>query len=78
MAEAILPGDLSAGDLIALSGQDDELVVRAIRLGRGGFLVTVSDLKSPSPGTERIITLTAGREYFGTARRPASEKPLVS
>ncbi len=69
MAEAILPGDLSAGDLIALSGQDDELVVRAIRLGRGGFLVTVSDLKSPSPGTERIITLTAGTRVFrhGTA-----------
>jgi hypothetical protein len=53
-------GDLSAGDVIALPGEDGELVVvRAVRLGHGGFLLTVSALKSPSPAPERIITLAA-------------------
>jgi hypothetical protein len=60
MTEAVLPGDLSAGDVIALPDEDDDLVVRVIQLGRGGFLLTVSDLNAPSPSSQRIITLTAG------------------
>jgi hypothetical protein len=50
--------------VIALPGEGREFVVRAVRLGQGGFLLTVSDLESPSPGAEWIITVTAGMRVF--------------
>lgn len=59
MADAVFPGDLSAGDVIAQPGEGGELVVRAVRLGHGSFLLTVSALESPSPAAEWITTVTA-------------------
>jgi hypothetical protein len=71
MADAVLPGHLSAGDVIALSGQDGDLVVRAVRLGHGGFLLTVSALRSPSPSPEWIVTLTARTRVLWQAKGAA-------
>jgi hypothetical protein len=55
----ILPGDLDAGDVIMLPGSTDELLVKAIRLGQGGFILTVSPAGDNAPEAERLITLTA-------------------
>ena len=58
MEEEILPGDLDTGDVIMLAGGGDELLVKAVRLGQGGFILTVSPADDDTPGTERLITLT--------------------
>jgi hypothetical protein len=39
--DAFFPGDLNAGDVIALFGVDGELVVRAVLVGPGGYVITV-------------------------------------
>jgi hypothetical protein len=52
----ILPGDLDAGDLIMLPGCAGELLVKAIRLGQGGSMLTVSPTGDDAPGAERVIT----------------------
>jgi hypothetical protein len=57
--EEILPGDLDAGDVIMLPGSGDELLVKAVRLGQGGFILTVSPAGDDVPGAERVITLAA-------------------
>jgi hypothetical protein len=59
VSDTVLPGDLSVGDVIALPGGGGEVVVETIQLGRGGFVVTVSDLGSAVTGAARVITLTA-------------------
>jgi hypothetical protein len=64
MADAAVTGDLSAGDVIVLEGESSQLVVRAVRLGHGGFLIAVSALEAPSPAAEWIITLTAATRVF--------------
>lgn len=59
MEEEILPGDLDAGDIIKLPGSADELLVKAVRLGQGGFLLTVSPADGDTSRAERVVTLTA-------------------
>jgi hypothetical protein len=56
--DAVLPGDLTAGDLIVLPGARDEVMVRAVRLGQGGFILTVSPVHDDTPGAQRNVTLT--------------------
>jgi len=58
VGDALLPGDLNAGDVIALPGVNGDLVVRAVRLGQGGFVLTASE-PDVAPAADRIITLTA-------------------
>ena len=67
MLDSVLPGDLNPGDVIALPDGQDDLVVRAVRLGRGGFLLTVEGLESGPPG-ERIVTLAAATPIHRTGR----------
>jgi hypothetical protein len=55
VAETVFPGDLNPGDVIALP-DGGEVVVEMIRLGRGGFRVTVSEPEVP--GAARVIVLT--------------------
>lgn len=59
VADAAFPGDLNPGDVISLPDMDGDMVVDAVRLGQGGFVLTVSAPGS-EPGAERVITLTAG------------------
>jgi hypothetical protein len=44
--------------VIVLPGDGDELLVKAVRLGQGGFILTVSPADDDTPGAERLITLT--------------------
>ena len=38
---------------------EGDLLVTAVRLGSGGFVLTVSPMKNGRPGLERQLTLTA-------------------
>jgi len=57
--EEVLPGDLDAGDVIMLSGAWHELLVKAVRMGQGGYILTVTPIDDDTPGVEQLITLTA-------------------
>ena len=54
-----LPGDVDAGDVIMLPGAGHEVLVKMVRLGQGGFILTVSPVGDDASGAERLITLTA-------------------
>jgi hypothetical protein len=41
MEAIILAGDAAAGDLIVLPGARDAVLVKQVRLGKGGFILTV-------------------------------------
>ena len=58
--DTVLPGDLDPGDVIAVDGAAQELLVIAVRLGSGGFVLTVAPLQGGRPGPEHQLTLTAG------------------
>jgi hypothetical protein len=58
--DEVLPGDVGVGDIIALPGADEGLLVRKVRLGQGGFIFSVSAADDPSSGSVRLVTLTAG------------------
>ena len=59
MNDEVLPGDVGAGDIIALPGANEELLVRQVRLGQGGFIFLVSAADDPSSEPARQVTLTA-------------------
>ena len=46
--------------MIAVDEAAEELLVTAVRLGHGGFVLTVAPLRGGRPGPERQLTLTAG------------------
>jgi len=64
--ELVKPGDLEAGDVIALPDSDDRFRVLRVRLGQGGFIVRLAPANGsapgaehePAPGTEHEVTLT--------------------
>jgi hypothetical protein len=56
----ILAGDVDAGDVIALPDARDAGLVKQVRLGQGGFIVTVVAVDDDRPGAERLVTLAAG------------------
>ena len=57
--DEVLAGDVNAGDVITLPGASGNLRVRAVRLGNGGFQLTVEPPDSDGAGTEQTIILTA-------------------
>ena len=59
MEHEVLPGELDPGDVITLSDSTEPLLVRQVRLGKGGFILTVSPVGHDAPEAERLITLTA-------------------
>jgi hypothetical protein len=79
-----LPGDLAPRDVIALPGEEGEVVVEAIHLGRGGFPLTVSALHAAAGDQARVVTLTADtrvpRRWGGekAASPAASSQPGVA
>ena len=60
MDDKTLAGDLEAGDVIVLPGTKEEVLVRAVRLGQGGFVLTVSPVGDEAPAARRVVTFTAG------------------
>jgi hypothetical protein len=52
------PGDLEAGDVIALPDEAGRFLVSAVRLGQGGFIFVVAPADGSQPGAERHVTLT--------------------
>ena len=56
--ELVNPGDLEAGDVIALPDSDDLFRVMTVRLGQGGFILRLSAENGSAPGAEHEVTLT--------------------
>jgi hypothetical protein len=56
----LLAGDVAAGDVIVLPDARDAVLVKQVRLGQGGSILTVVPVGHDRPGTERLVTLTAG------------------
>ena len=59
MPDTVLPGDLDPGDVIAVPDSEGELLVIAVRLGSGGFVLTVAPLTNGRQGAERQLVPTA-------------------
>jgi hypothetical protein len=53
-------GDIDAGDVIVLPDARDAVLVKRVRLGQGGFIVTVVPVDDDRSEAERLVTLTAG------------------
>ncbi len=64
----ILAGDVTAGDVIVLPDARDAVLVKQVRLGQGGFILTVVPADDDRPGAERLVTLTAGIRLRKTSR----------
>jgi hypothetical protein len=64
----ILAGDVAAGDVIVLPAARDAVLVKQVRLGHGGFILTVVPVDEDRPQVERLVTLTAGIRLRKTPR----------
>ena len=63
-----MAGDINAGDVIVLPDVRDAVLVKQVRLGQGGFILTVVPADDDSPGAERLVTLTTGIRLRKTSR----------
>jgi hypothetical protein len=54
----VLAGDVDAGDVIVLPDASDAVLVKKVRLGQGGFILTVAPVGDDRPEAERLVTLT--------------------
>ena len=52
-------GDVNAGDVVILPGASSAVLVKAVRLGQGGFILTVAPVGDDRPQAEELVTLTA-------------------
>jgi len=55
----IFAGDVNAGDVVILPGASSAVLVKAVRLGQGGFVLTVAPVGDDRPQAEQLVTLTA-------------------
>jgi hypothetical protein len=62
-----LAGDINAGDVVMLPNARDEVLVKQVRLGRGGFILTVVPVQDDAPEAERVVVLTAGARLRKTS-----------
>jgi hypothetical protein len=56
--DAVVPGDVVAGDVVTFPGRPGAVLVRMVRLGQGGFIFTVTPVGASAP--QGTVTLTAG------------------
>ena len=56
----VFAGDVNAGDVVVLPGATSAVLVKTVRLGQGGFILTVAPVGDDRPQAERLVTLTAG------------------
>lgn len=59
MENVVFAGDVNAGDVVVLPGASSAVLVKTVRLGRGGFILTVAPVGDDRPQAERLVTLTA-------------------
>ena len=64
----ILAGHVDTGDVIVLPNARDAVLVKQVRLGQGGFILTVVPVADDRPGMERLVTLTAEIRLRKTSR----------
>jgi hypothetical protein len=57
--DLVFPGDVNAGDLVVLPGASSAVLVKTVRLGQGGFILTVAPVGDDRIQAERLVTLTA-------------------
>jgi len=55
----VFAGDVNAGDVVILPGASSAVLVKAVRLGQGGFILTVAPVGDDRPQAEELVTLTA-------------------
>lgn len=55
----VFAGDVNAGDVVVLPGASSAVLVKAVRLGQGGFILTVAPVGDDRPQAEQLVTLTA-------------------
>lgn len=60
MEDLVFAGDVNAGDVVVLPGASAAVLVKMVRLGRGGFVLTVAPVDDDRPQAEELVTLTAG------------------
>ena len=72
MEDVIFPGDVNAGDVVVLPGASSAVLVKTVRLGRGGFIFTVAPVDDDRPQAERLVTLTAAARLRKHGRDVAS------
>jgi hypothetical protein len=58
--DLVFAGDVNAGDVVVLPGTSTAVLVKMVRLGRGGFILTVAPVDDDRPQAEQLVTLTAG------------------
>ena len=51
--------DVNAGDVVELPDTSGAVVVKTVRLGQGGFILTVAPVGDDRLQAERLVTLTA-------------------
>lgn len=54
----ILADEVDVGDVIALPGTDEAVLVRMVRLGQGRLIFTVTPASDDSPEEERAVKMT--------------------
>ncbi len=60
MKDLVFAGDVNAGDVVVLPGASTAVLVKMVRLGQGGFILTVAPVDDDRPQAEQLVTLTAG------------------
>jgi hypothetical protein len=70
VTDKVLPGDLVPGDVITVPDAKRAVVVRFVRLGRGGFIVTVAPVGSADDQDVRPVTLTTWTYVLWHGRSP--------
>ena len=56
----VYAGDVNVGDVVVLPGASSAVLVKTVRLGQGGFILTVAPVGDDRPQAEELVTLTAG------------------
>jgi hypothetical protein len=69
--DVVLAGDVDACDVIVLPDARDAVLVKQVRLGQGGFILTVAPVGDDRPEAEHMVTLTAEMRLHKVGRSVA-------
>jgi hypothetical protein len=71
MDDLIIAGDVHTGDLVVLPEDTDPVLVKRVRVGQGGFILTVAPVGDDRPEAERLVTLTTQMRLRKYGRHPS-------